>query len=199
MSFFHTVYAALTRVTGVTHLHLSFSSETPPSYLTGLGRCAFPHLRQLGLEVELTDSVLNFMRRNSQHIRELIINPHGSIGRMAPICTFPNLICYRGNSRMIPPLLRGSPVQIIFTSFFETEDEDEDTEDDMEFALRVLHKTNAPVSLIYIMTNHWSLFFFECLSQYANKVTEIEYSNIDEDGEDEEELTEIISVRQTHV
>lgn len=100
---------------------------------------------------------------------------------------------------MIPPLLRGSPVQIIFTSFFETEDEDEDTEDDMEFALRVLHKTNAPVSLIYIMTNHWSLFFFECLSQYANKVTEIEYSNIDEDGEDEEELTEIISVRQTHV
>jgi hypothetical protein len=150
-------------------LDLGFSMQIPHSYLEGLRHCSFPNLRVLNLDMELTPSVLAFMRRNNLRIRELFVSSGEDSQPSAPLCTFPKLECYGGSFELMPAFLPGSLVQQITTNFFAT--------DNVESSLCALSKITVPLKTISILSDSWDMRFFESLSRHAPRVLGIEFES----------------------
>jgi hypothetical protein len=180
-----------------TEVFLSFSMETPDSYLKGLEPCFFPNLRVLRIELNITPSVLIFIYRNSRGIRDLHVLPHGYTNLFsAPLCTFPELEFYSGACRLIPAVLPGSPVQRISTDFYAADIRGDITAE-MEHSLSVLHQTTGPLMTFSVFSDHWNLVFFEILSRHAPNILQVEYGNV-EDNVVEDDV-DVISVRQFYI
>jgi hypothetical protein len=154
---------------GITILDLQFSLQIPHSYLEGLQHCSFPNLHVLNLEVELTPSVLTFMRRNSLRIRQLYVSSDDDTLPPASLCTFPKLECFSGSFNLMPAFLPGSLVQRISVNSFPV--------DDLESRFSVLSNIPVPLKKIYIINEGWDLGILESLSRHAPRVLDIEFES----------------------
>jgi hypothetical protein len=153
-------------------LILLWPLDIPPSYSEGLQHCSFPNLRALNLQMELTPSVLTFIRRNNLRIRDLRISSAASVIPMSPLCTFPELSFYRGDCKLIPAFLPGSPVQRVSTTMFPRYD--------VECILSALSKTTAPLEKVRIHIQNWDFRIFESLGRHTPHILDIEFKTLRE-------------------
>jgi hypothetical protein len=152
----------------ITKLDLSLPPKLPDSLFASLGHTSFPNLRDLALHMDLTSSVLMFLRRNSLHIRNLCFQ---SLSRenvvFNPLCTFPELESYSGTYLFIPAFLPGSPVKFITTRIHVVADADP--------VFSALSKTTTPLENILLEIGEWHFHYLESLSRYVPRVLDIEF------------------------
>jgi hypothetical protein len=129
----------------------------------------------LSLEMELTPSVLTFLCRNNLRIIYLYLHVEYDSLPQTSLCTFPLLELYNGSFKLMPAFLPGSPVQAITANIYDV--------DDVEYILPVLSNTTLPLESISIISAAWNLRFFECLSQHAPGILDIEFRSNDEDAD----------------
>jgi hypothetical protein len=171
---------ALVNLHEITELFLYFATNVSHSYFEGFERFSFPNLWLIHLEVEVTSSIVNFLRRHRLCIRDLYTLCDVDRLPQTSLCTFPALELYSGSFELIPAFLPGSPVEWISS--------DIDTTTDVENILAVLRMTTVPLEAISFTSETWNLRFFECLCQYAPHILDIEFQCDDENAEDAEAI-----------
>jgi hypothetical protein len=121
--------------------------------------------------MELSPSIITFMRRNNSHIRDLDVRSSPDILPWIHPCTFPELECYSGSFGLMFDFLPGSPVKCITTHIRDL---------DVELNLIVLRTTTVPLEKIRITSENWDLHIFDCLGHYAPRILDIRFQCYDE-------------------